>query len=65
VMELSIPFALMGLQAAPAPGENIALEIVLDNLKGSGDSTYKIRMSGSGHSPFEINSNTYNRFVVP
>jgi hypothetical protein len=65
VIELSIPFALMGLPAAPATGENIALEIVLDNLKGSGDSTYKIRMSGSGHSPFEINSNTYNRFVVP
>jgi hypothetical protein len=64
-MEVSIPFTLLGLDAVPARGEEIALEVVLDNFKGSGDSAYQIRMSGSGHAPFGVNTNAYNRFVVP
>ena len=33
-MELSLPFSAIGLRTAPAKGDSIALEIVLDNVIG-------------------------------
>lgn len=63
-MEVSVPFTLFGLMTAPAKGESVALEVVLDNRTGSGESAYQIRMSGAGNTDFLTNSKAFSRFVI-
>jgi hypothetical protein len=64
VIEVSVPFTLMGLKTIPVKGESIALEVVLNNRIGSGESAYLIRMSGAGYSNSLTNSRAFSRFVI-
>jgi len=63
-MELSIPFTLAGFRTTPVKGESIALEVVLDNRSGSGDTGNLIRMSGSGYPNSGTNSKAFSRFLI-
>jgi hypothetical protein len=63
-LEISVPFRLLGFNTTPVKGDNIALEVVLDNLTGTGTSAYMIRMNGAGNATFLTNSKAFSRFVV-
>jgi hypothetical protein len=64
IMELSVPFTLIGMKTIPVKGESISLEVVLNNRVGKGESAYIIRMCGAGYPNYLSNSRAYSRFVI-
>ena len=61
VLEALIPLADMGCQVNPADGDDIGLEVVLDDLHGSGPDAIHFRMSIGGGQPW-VDTGAYSRF---
>ncbi len=65
VVEAQIPLRDLGAAGTPAPGDDLCLELVLDDRDGAGQNMQLKRLSGNGKADCSTNVRLYWRFRLP